>query len=49
MKIVDIDLEIKNRLKKSGLLDEMSNLESCDFLVIAEHNGEIIGASGVGG
>ena len=49
MKIVDVNLEIKNRLKESGLLDEMSNLESCDFLVIAEHNGEIIGASGVGG
>ena len=27
MKIVDINLEIKNKLKKSGLLDEMSNLE----------------------
>jgi len=49
MKIVNVNFEIKNRLKKSGLLDEMSNLESCDFLVIAEHNGEIIGASGIGG
>ena len=49
MKIVNVNLEIKNRLKESGLLDEMSNLESCDFLVIAEHRGQIIGASGVGG
>lgn len=49
MKIVNVNLEIKNRLKKSGLLDEMSNLESCDFLVIAEYNGQIIGASGIGG
>lgn len=49
MKIVNVNFDIKKRLKKSGLLDEMSNLESCDFLVIAEHNGEIIGASGIGG
>ena len=26
MKIVNVNFEIKNRLKKSGLLDEMSNL-----------------------
>lgn len=47
--IVDIDLEIIDKLKKSGLLDEMSNLIECDFLVVQEHNGKIIGASGIGG
>lgn len=49
MKIVSVDQGIKNRLNESGLLDEMSNLLACDFLVIAEHENKIIGASGVGG
>ena len=49
MKIVTIDQEITNRLRESGLLDEMSNLLECDFLVIAEHESKIIGASGIGG
>jgi len=47
--IVDIDLEIIEKLKESGLLNEMSNLTECDFLVVQEHNGKIIGASGIGG
>jgi predicted GNAT family acetyltransferase len=49
MKIVNINSEIKKQLQVSGLLDEMSNLESCDFLAIIEHNKKIIGASGIGG
>lgn len=49
MKVVNIDSKIKKKLQESGLLNEMSNLEECDFLVIAEQNGKIIGASGVGG
>ena len=47
--IVELNLEIINKLKKSGLLEEMSNLTECDFLVVQEHEGKIIGASGVGG
>ena len=49
MKIVNVDSKIKKELQTSGLLDEMSNLESCDFLAIIEHNEMIIGASGIGG
>jgi len=49
MRVVNIDSKIKEELKKSGLLDEMSNLEACDFLVIAEYDKKIIGASGIGG
>lgn len=49
MKVVTINEEITNQLKESGLLNEMSNLLECDFLVISEHDGKIIGASGVGG
>ena len=49
MRVVNIDSKMKEKLLESGLLNEMSNLEECDFLVIAEHNGKIIGASGVGG
>ena len=49
MKVVNLDSNIKEQLKESGLLDEMSNLETCDFLVIAEHDKKIIGASGIGG
>lgn len=49
MKVVNIDSKIKKKLQESGLLNEMSNLEECDFLVIAEQSGKIIGASGVGG
>jgi ribosomal protein S18 acetylase RimI-like enzyme len=49
MRVVNIDSKMKEKLLESGLLNEMSNLEECDFLVIAEQNGKIIGASGVGG
>ena len=45
MKIVNVNFDIKKRLKKSGLLDEMSNLESCDFLVIAEHDNQNLKSS----
>jgi len=49
MKVVNVNSKIKERLTESGLLDEMSNLEACDFLVIVEHDEKIIGASGIGG
>ena len=49
MKIVSVTNEIRKKLKKDGLLDEMSSLANCDFLAIIELNGKIIGASGVGG
>jgi len=49
LKIVSVTNEIRKKLKKDGLLDEMSSLANCDFLAIIELNGKIIGASGVGG
>jgi len=49
LKIVDVNFEIKKKLIESKLLDEMSNLEFCDFLIIMEKNNEIIAASGIGG
>jgi len=49
MKVVNVNSEIKKRLKESGLLYKMTNLGECDFLVIDEHDEKIIGASGIGG
>jgi len=46
--ITDVN-SIKKRLKQSGLTKEMVSLENCKFLIIIEHEGKIIGASGVGG
>lgn len=49
MKIVNINEDIKEKLRASGLSKEMISLEHCDFLVIEEKNGKIIGAGGLGG
>jgi len=49
MRIVEVNAEIRNQLRKSGLSTQMGSLEYCDFLVIIEHEGKIIGASGIGG
>jgi len=49
MRVVDVDSEIIKRLRKDGLSTKMKSLEFCKFLVIEENNGEIIGASGIGG
>lgn len=44
-----MDDEIVKKLRESGLSKEMRSLENCDFLVIIEHDGKIVGAGGVGG
>jgi len=49
MRIIDINENIIQELKKSGLYEEMQSLGACDFLVIEEQDGKIIGAGGVGG
>jgi len=49
MKIVNINKNIIEQLRKSGLSQKMKSLESCDFLVIEEKEGKIVGAGGVGG
>lgn len=49
MRIVDVDNEIIDRLRESGVSSEMKSLESCTFLSIIEHNNKIIGACGIGG
>lgn len=49
MRIVKVDHEIIKKLRESGLSKEMKSLESCNFLVIVEHNGKIVGAGGIGG
>src|SRR5690349_16783480 len=49
MKIVDVNSEIIQRLRETGLSSGMKSLENCDFLVIIEHNNKVIAASGIGG
>lgn len=49
MKIVNTNKNIIEQLRKSGLSQKMKSLESCDFLVIEEKEGKIVGAGGVGG
>ena len=49
MRIVNVTKDVIKDLRDSGLSLEMKSLENCTFLVIAEHNGIIVGASGVGG
>ncbi len=49
MRIVHTHEKIVQELKKSDLYNEMQSLGACDFLVIEEKDGKIIGAGGVGG
>ncbi|MBS3168831.1 GNAT family N-acetyltransferase [Candidatus Woesearchaeota archaeon] len=49
MKIVDVNNDIKEKLRLSGLSKKMGSLEKCDFLVIEEIDGKIVGAGGLGG
>lgn len=49
MRIVDVNEDIIKNLRYSGLSLEMKSLENCTFLVIAEHDGKIVGAAGIGG
>jgi len=49
LKIVDVDENIIQKLRSSRLSNKMKSLEYCKFLVIEEQEGQIIGASGIGG
>jgi GNAT superfamily N-acetyltransferase len=49
METVDVDEVIIAKLRKSGISIKMKSLENCDFLIIIEQKGEIVGAGGVGG
>lgn len=48
-KIVDVDNNIIQKLRESGLSKEMKSLEFCKFLAIYEEDNKIIGAGGMGG
>ncbi len=49
MRVVDVDDNIIQELRNSGLSSEMKSLEFCKFLVIEEEHGKIVAASGIGG
>lgn len=49
MKVVEMNQDLITRLRKSTVSKRMKSLEYCKFLVIEEENGEIVGASGIGG
>ena len=49
MRVVNADSEIIKELRRSGISKEMRSLESSDWMVLAEIDKKIIGASGVGG
>lgn len=49
MKIIEVDTDVINKLRNSGISDEMKTLESCSWLVLEEQNEKIIGAAGMGG
>jgi len=49
MRVVDVNKNIIKELRRSRLSQKMKFLEKCEFLVIEEHNGKIIAASGIGG
>jgi len=48
MQVVSVDKEIIEWLRKSGISSEMKSIELCDWLVIQEMNGTILGAAGIG-
>ncbi|MDC0171498.1 GNAT family N-acetyltransferase [Candidatus Nitrosopelagicus sp.] len=49
MKIVDIDKNIIEKLRKSNISTKMKSLESCDWLVLEEKGDIIKAAAGMGG
>ena len=49
MRVVNINQAIIEKLQKSGISNLMKSLESCEWLVIEEKDGKIIGAAGIGG
>jgi len=49
MEILELNLDVKRRLRESGITKIMKSIESCDWIVIEEKDGKIIGAAGLGG
>tara|TARA_A100001037_G_scaffold276394_1_gene275654 strand:- start:501 stop:1067 length:567 start_codon:yes stop_codon:yes gene_type:complete len=49
MKIVNVSDDIISRLRCSDISTKMRSLESCEWLVLEEENGKILGAAGMGG
>lgn len=49
MRIIEKKKNIINELKKSKISTGMSSLEACNFLLIMEEEGKMIGAAGIGG
>ena len=49
MYIQEMNSKFKEKLRKSGLSEEMKSLESCDFFAIEEEDDLVIGAAGLGG
>jgi len=49
MRIVNVDNNIIKELRKCGISTKMRSLESCEWVVLEEIDGIIIGAAGLGG
>ena len=49
MEIHELNLDIKRRLRESGITKIMKSIESCDWVVIEEKDDKIIGVAGLGG
>lgn len=49
MRVVNVEQKIIEELDKSKILQEMPSLRFCNLLVLADHDGIITGAAGVGG
>ena len=49
MQIFELDIDIKRRLRESGITKIMKSIESCDWVVVEEKDGKIIGAARLGG
>lgn len=49
MRIVNMNENIRQELRKTELYKEMSSLEACDFLILEEEDGKLVGVGGVGG
>ncbi len=49
MRIVNVDNNIIDELRKSDISTKMKSLESCEWVVLEEMDGIIVGAAGMGG
>lgn len=49
MRVVDVDKNVIQELRRSGISQEMKSLEACKWIVLEELDGKIIGAAGLGG